>query len=154
MARTLLIDGIALSPNGDRAAMTARRADTADDLLDRIGPAVGIRRLLGKAVVALCGLAAAVALRAPAPALLLLVAVAAALAAGAPGAMRALLSQAVPPRSGASALAVDSTVVEPVVVAAPLLVAAAAAEPATYSRPCRTAQAIARCRCHLQRRSS
>ena len=31
MARMLLIDGVALSPNGDRAAMTVRRADAGDD---------------------------------------------------------------------------------------------------------------------------
>lgn len=102
-------------------------APMAGRLLDRLGPAVGIPRVLGLAVVVLSGLAAAVALRAPAPVLFLLVAVAAALAAGAPGAMRALLSQAVPPHLVAPALAVDSTVIELVVVSAPLLVAAAAA---------------------------
>ena len=102
-------------------------APLAGRLLDRLGPAVGIPRVLGLAVVVLSGLAAAVALRAPAPVLFLLVAVAAALAAGAPGAMRALLSQAVPPHLVAPALAVDSTVIELVVVTAPLLVVAAAA---------------------------
>lgn len=96
-------------------------------LLDRVGPAVGLPRVLGLAVVVWCGLALACALRAPAPVLFLLVALAAVLGAGAPGAMRALLSQTVPPPLVAPAIALDAIAVEVVVVTAPLLVALTAA---------------------------
>lgn len=102
-------------------------APLAGRLLDRVGPAVGLPRVLGVAVVVLCGLALASALRAPAPVLFLLVALAAALGAGASGAMRALLSQTVPPQLVAPALAIDAIAVELVVVSAPLLVAVTAA---------------------------
>lgn len=96
-------------------------------LLDRIGPALGLPRILGLAAVLWCGIALACALRAPAPVLFLLVALAAALGAGAPGAMRALLSHTVPPRLVAPAIALDAIAVEVVVVIAPLVVALAAA---------------------------
>jgi MFS family permease len=102
-------------------------APLAGRLLDRVGPAVGLPRVLGLAVVVWCGLALACALRAPAPVLFLLVALAAALGAGAPGAMRALLSQTVPPPLVAPAVALDAIAVEVVVVTAPLLVALTAA---------------------------
>ncbi len=105
-------------------------APLAGRLLDRVGPARGTPRMLGVAAIALCGLAVAVTLRAPALVLFLLAALAAGLAAGAPGALRTLLSQAVPPHLLVPALAIDSTVIEGVVVTAPLLVAATAA-PAT-----------------------
>jgi MFS family permease len=102
-------------------------APLAGRLLDRIGPAVGLPRVLGLASFVWCGLALAAALRAPAPVLFLLVALAAALGAGAPGAMRALLSQTVPPQLVAPAVALDAIAVEVVVVTAPLLVALTAA---------------------------
>lgn len=102
-------------------------APLAGRLLDRLGPAVGLPRVLGLAVVVWCELALACALRAPALVLFLLVALAAVLGAGAPGAMRALLSQTVPPQLVAPAIALDAIAVEVVVVTAPLLVALTAA---------------------------
>jgi MFS family permease len=102
-------------------------APLAGRLLDRLGPAAGVPRVLGLAVVVWCGLALASTLRAPAPVLFLMVALAAALGAGAPGAMRALLSQTVLPQLVAPAVALDAIAVELVVVTAPLLVALTAA---------------------------
>jgi MFS family permease len=102
-------------------------APVAGRLLDRVGPAVGLPRVLGVAIIAWCGFALACALQAPVPVLFLLVALAAALGAGAPGAMRALLSHTVPPQLVAPAIALDAVAVEVVVVTAPLLVALTAA---------------------------
>jgi len=101
-------------------------APFAGSLLDRLGPVIGVPRLLGLSTLALAALAAAVALRAPASLLVSLAALAGALPAGVGGALRSLLSDAVPPRLLAPALAIDATVVEVVVVAAPLFVSAAA----------------------------
>ena len=97
-------------------------APFAGRLLDRLSPVVGSSRLLGLTSLVLAGLAAAVFLNAPAPILVLLVAFAGALPAGTSGAMRSLLSQAVPQQLLASALAIDATVIELVVVSAPLVV--------------------------------
>jgi len=101
-------------------------APFAGRLLDRIGPAHGTPRVLGIAAIALCGLAVAGALQLPVPILFVLITVVAALAAGAPGALRTMLSQAVPSHLIAPAIAIDATVVEAVVISAPLLVAIAA----------------------------
>jgi len=96
----------------------------AGRLLDRLGPAIGAPRLLGLAGIALAGLAAAVAFKAPAPLLVLLAGVAGALPAGISGGMRSLLSDTVTPRLLAPALAIDATIIDVVVVTAPLLVLA------------------------------
>jgi len=101
-------------------------ASFAGRFLDRRGPAVGAPRLLGLSALALTGLAAAVAFRAPAALLVLLAAIAGALAAGVGGGLRSLLSDAVPPRLLAPAIAIDATIIDMVVVAAPLLVLVAA----------------------------
>ncbi len=98
----------------------------AGRLLDRIGPATGAMRLLGTSFFALTGLTIAVAIKAPAPVLMLLAALAGALTGGIGGAMRTLLSAAVPHRLLGPALAIDATMVEIVVVTAPLLVSVAA----------------------------
>lgn len=98
----------------------------AGRLLDRIGPVGGVPLLLGIAALVLSGLAVAAVMKASTLLLLALTGIAGALAAGAPGAMRVILSKVVSKRLLASALAIDATVIELVVVIAPLLVVIAA----------------------------
>lgn len=102
-------------------------APLAARVTDRLGPFRGAELSLGLATLALSGLAAAVALKPPAMWLIVLAGLSGLLMAGQGGATRAILSSVVPGRLMHQALAVDSTILEILVVSAPLLAAAAAA---------------------------
>lgn len=95
-------------------------------LLDWIGLFPGISCLLGLAALSHFGLAISFTLKAPVPLLILLAVLVGTFTAGVPGTMRSLLSKAIPSRLLAPALAIDSTLVEVVVVIAPLLVSVTA----------------------------
>lgn len=98
----------------------------AGRVLDRRGAANMTPWLLALSAMTLLALGGAIALRLPAPALIGLAALAGALPAGVGGAMRSLLSDAVPPQLLAQAIAIDATIIEIVVVIAPLIVMAVA----------------------------
>lgn len=129
-------------------------------ILDRVGPATGAVRALWAAVVVLSGLTVAIALEAPPVVLIALAGLAGAVPAGIGGAMRSLLSDAVPKRLLMPAIAIDATCVEIMVVTGPLIIAllllispvvAMAAIPAFA---CLAALLTLRLRAHQQRRTT
>lgn len=90
-------------------------------LLDRIGPARGVRLALAGAAAGLGGLAGAATLGAPDPVLLALVLLPGLVGGGIAGGFRALLTGAVAPSVLPRAVAIDMTVVEGVLIVGPLV---------------------------------
>ncbi|MEU4805471.1 MFS transporter [Actinosynnema sp. NPDC023587] len=93
-------------------------------LLDRVGPARGLRLALVAAAAGLAGLASAAVLGAPTPVLVAVVVLPGLVGGGIAGGFRTLLAQTVPPAALPRAVAVDLTVVECVLVAGPVLASA------------------------------
>lgn len=102
-------------------------APVAARLIDRLGAATGAKASLGLSAAMLLGLATAVSLKAPVSVLVLLAGLAGLLMAGQSSATRAMLSETVPTTLVGQALAIDTVLLEVLVVTAPLLAAGAAA---------------------------